>query len=331
VRCIGSIDMTAKNHARQTGRDVSLPSLPLWIALMLGLALFATACSPKRAAVNLIADTMAEGGDVYASESDPELVIEAVPFGLKTMEGLLETSPEHNALLLALAKGFTGYGYLLQDRAERFDAQDLRQARELRARARGLYLRGRDYALRGLAVAHRGIIAAVNEDPESALASTTKEDVPFLYWAGAAWAGAISLGKDDLDLVVALPTAGALVGRVLDLDPSYGEGAADEFFIAYESGRPGGNIEAARAHYRRALEFSDGRRASVHLALAENVAVPTQDVEAFRALLEAALAIDPDAVPNLRLVNTLAQRRAEWLKARIPDLFLIADFPEDLS
>ncbi len=303
----------------------------VWVVLLAGVAMLMTACSPKRAAVNLIGDALAEGGDVYASEPDPELVIEAVPFGLKTMESLLETSPDHRGLLLATAKGFTGYAFLLQDRADRIDERDLRGARTLRARARGLYLRGRDYALRGLAVAHPDIVAALDEDPEAALAETTEDDVPFLYWAGAAWAGAISLGKDDLDLVVALPAAGALVGRVLALDPAYGDGAADEFFIAYESGRPGGDVEAARAHYDRALALSRGERASVHLALAENVEVPAQDLAAFRTLLEAALAIDPDAVPSLRLVNTLARRRAEWLKAHIPDLFLLADVPEASS
>jgi len=322
--------MTAMSQIRRTGSEVPF-LLPMWVAIFVGLAVLVTACSPKRAAVNLIGDALTEGGDVYASEPDPELVIEAIPFGLKTMEGLLETSPEHRGLLLALAKGFTGYAFLLQNRAEPIDGRDLQAARALRARARGLYLRGRDYALRGLAVAHPDVVAAIDEDPEAALAQTTKDDVPFLYWAGAAWAGAISLGKNDLDLVIALPIAGALVGRVLDLDPAYGDGAADEFFIAYESGRPGGDVEAARAHYDRALALSGGKRASVYLALAENVEVPAQDLEAFRALLEAALAIDPDAVPSLRLVNTLAQRRAEWLKAHIPDLFLIADFPEASS
>lgn len=319
--------MSTTSQIRRSRRGIATLFLVRFV-LLIGVAVLAAGCSPKRAAVNLIGDALAEGGDVYASEPDPELVVAAVPFGLKTMEGLLETSPEHRGLLLALAKGFTGFAFLLQDRADRIDGQDLQGARALRARARGLYLRGRDYALRGLAVAHPDIVAAIDEDPAAALARTAEDDVPFLYWAGAAWAGAISLGKDDLDLVVALPSAGALVGRVLALDPAYGDGAADEFFIAYESGRPGGDVEAARGHYVRALALSGGRRASVHLALAENVEVPAQDLEAFRALLEAALAIDPDAVPSLRLVNTLARRRAEWLKAHIPDLFLIADIPE---
>ena len=44
----------------------------------------------------------------------------------------------------------------------------------------------------------------------------------------------------------------------------------------------------------------------------------------FRSLLSAALEVDPDAVPELRLVNTLAKQRALWLEVSIDDLFLDA-------
>ncbi|MEE8533333.1 MAG: TRAP transporter TatT component family protein, partial [Alphaproteobacteria bacterium] len=102
-------------------------------------------------------------------------------------------------------------------------------------------------------------------------------------------------------------------------------GAAHEFFIPYEGSRPGGSAEEARRHYRRALALSGGARASVYLALAEAVTVPEQNLAEFRDLVAAALTVDPDAVPALRLANTLARRRAQWLESRIPELFVDAD------
>ncbi len=234
-------------------------------------------------------------------------------------------SPEHRGLLLAAANGFTGYAYLLQDEADRLDAADLRRARELRARARKLYLRGRDYALGGLEAAHPGFTAALHGGGALAIAATAADDVPFLYWAGAAWAGALSAAKDDLGLIAELPVAAALVGRVVELDETYDAGAAHEFFVAYEGSRPGGSAAQAREHYRRAVEISRGRRASVHLALAEAVAVREQNLAEFRALISAALAVDPDRAPELRLVNAIARRRARWLESRIADLFVDAD------
>ncbi len=303
---------------------IALAGITLVCLILTGLL---AACSPKRMVVDMVGGAMAGSGGTYASDDDPDLVREALPFGLKTMEGLLEVSPENRDLLLATARGFTAYAYLLQAEADRIEEDDLGGARALRARAHRLYLRGRGYALRGLEVRHDGFQAALALDPEAALAEATDEDTAFLYWGGASWAGALSADKSDLELVAELPTAAALVARVLALDAAYDGGAAHEFFISYEGGRPGGDAELARAHYAQALALSGGTRASVHLALAETVAVQQQDLAEFERLLDAALAVDPDAAPELRLVNTLARRRAEWLRAHIPDLFLLAEEP----
>lgn len=238
-------------------------------------------------------------------------------------------SPDHRPLLLSAASGFTAYAFLLQADLPQLDLTDLPRARELRARVRKLYLCGRDYALRGHEVAHPGFSVRLSRDRAAALAMTTRDDVPFLYGAGASWAGALTAAKDDLDLIAALPIAGALVGRVLDLDEGYELGAAHEFFISYERSRPGGDPGLAREHYRRALQISEGQRASVHLALAEAVTIREQNLAEFRALIVAALAVNPDKVPALRLVNTIAQRHARWLEGHISDLFLEADQPKE--
>jgi len=160
---------------------------------------------------------------------------------------------------------------------------------------------------------------------DTTLARTDEEDIPFLYWGGAAWAGALTAAKDDPDLIAGLPFAAAMVGRVLELDETFEEGAAHEFFLGYEAGRAGGDIEKAKGHYDSALAISGGKKASLYLSYAESILVQEQNLAEFRRYLDAALAIDPDAWPELRLVNTLAQERAEWLHDSIPDLFLDAD------
>lgn len=288
-----------------------------------------SACSVKRTAVNILGDALSGGGGAYTSDNDPDLIREALPFGLKTYESLLDVSPEHEGLLLAAAKGFTAYAYLLQDEADRKDATDLPAARALRKRARNLYLRGRDYALRGLAVSHDGFAKNLRKDMAATLAKTKPEDTPFLYWGGAAWAGALSAAKDDLNLMLELPFAAAMVRRSMDLDETYEQGAAHEFFISYEGGRPGGDVAKARRHYKRALELSGGTRSSVYLALAQAVVIKEQNAAEFRGLLEKALKVDPDAIAEIRLANYVARRRALWLKSRIPDLFVVASIGEN--
>jgi predicted anti-sigma-YlaC factor YlaD len=294
-----------------------------------------TGCSPQRLVVDLVGNALTRNDDVWASDDDLELIRDAVPFGLKTYESLLATSPHHRGLLLAAGRGFTQYAYaFVHSEADRLDPTDRLQARTLRVRAHKLYLRGRDYALRGLDVAHPGFTAMLRTHSTAALSMTTSDDIALLYWAGAAWAGALTTAKDDLQLLADLPIAVACMQRVLDLDETYDRGAAHEFFIVYEGSRPvamGGSPARARMHYQRATALSGGRRASVHLALAEAVSVHEQNLAEFQALLEAALAVDVDQVPALRLANILAQRRAQWLKSRIPELFIEADQPKEKS
>jgi len=80
---------------------------PMIRRAVLGLmALSLPACSPKLVAVNILGDALARGGGVYASDEDPDLIREAIPFGLKTYESLIEVSPEHQGLLLAAARHY---------------------------------------------------------------------------------------------------------------------------------------------------------------------------------------------------------------------------------
>lgn len=95
--------------------------LRLVSANLLVLSLLA-GCSVRQVAVHWLGDALAGGGGVYASDNDPDLIREALPFGLKTFESLLESAPEHRGLLQATAQGFTAYAYFLQLEAERLDA-----------------------------------------------------------------------------------------------------------------------------------------------------------------------------------------------------------------
>jgi|SRR5579863_736921 len=303
------------------------PARAATAAVSLLLALAAAGCSVQSLIVDKAGDALAQGGSVYASDDDPELVWQAVPFGLKTIESLLAQSPRHRGLLLAAASGFTEYAYgAVQQEADFVEARDLARATELRNRARKLYRRALGYGFRGLEVDLPGLRERLRTDPDAAhaLAATTRQQVPLLYWTGAAWGAAIAISKDDPELSADQSRAAALILRGLALDEGFEAGAGHDFMIAYEGGRAsvGGSIEEARRHLRRALELSHGHRAAPLVGFAEAVSVSRQDKAEFKQLLAQALAVDVDAAPEFRLANVLAQRRARWLLGRVDELFV---------
>lgn len=303
-----------------------MPRARVAMALAMTGALLAGGCSLRRMAVNALGDALAGGTSGWASDEDLELIRDATPFALKTIESVLAESPRHRGLLLAAASGFTQYAYaFVQGEADFFEDEDLARATALRARAVRLYLRARTYGLRGLEVGHPGLAERLLGDPAGALAPTRREDVALLYWTAAAWGAAIALAKDNSELAADLPVVEALARRALALDEGFSEGAIHDFFIAFEGGRPaaaGGSAERARRHFQRAVELSRGQRAAPFVTLAEAVCVAEQNRAEFEALLHRALAVDLEAAPGQRLANQVAQRRARWLLARADDLFL---------
>ncbi len=277
---------------------------------------------------NGIGNAISSGPDVFGSDNDPELVRDALPFGLKTMESLLLTVPKHRGLLLTTCKGFTEYAAaFVQMEADRIEPGDYAAANEMRERALKLYLRGRDYGLRGLALRNRGIGTQLQLDPKVAAARIGVKDVPMLYWTAAAWGSAISLGKDRADLLADLPAVRALVERGLVLDEGYDGGAIHEAMIILEALPPamGGSPDSARLHFERAVALSKGARASPYVTMAQSVSVLTQNRAEFDRLLHQALAVDPDRDPTQRLATLVLQRRARMLLQREDDLFLEPD------
>jgi len=296
----------------------------LRLSCFLGIGLAACGCSGMF--VDIAADALAGDGQTYASDDDPELVRDALPFALKTTEGLLATEPDNTKLLLAAASGFTQYAYaFIQSDAEQLDQSDPKAALRIFARARRMYARARRYGMRGLSALHPGFAAAFAKDRKAAVARLEASDVAMIYWTAAPWAAQISISKDDPQLIAELPSVEALMGRALALDEAWGHGAIHEFYVAYDAGRSeasGGGRVRAKKHFDRALELSHGKKLAPLVTWAEQVAVQAQDRKLFDRMLGRVLAFDADSAPEFRLANLIAQRQARRLEARAGDLFL---------
>lgn len=304
-------------HVRTFPRGVGL-------ALRAGLALGALglgACSGV--ATRAAADALSGSGGVFAKDDDPELIADAAPFGLKTMEAVLQEEPEHERLLLALTSGYAQYAFaFLAEEADRIREDDYERAERLDARTGKLYARALRYGMRALEARHDDFEARMRSEDPALVEELEADDVPFLYWAAAAWGLSIAASDFSPEAIADFPLAMRLAQWGLDLDEAYEDGALHTLMLTFEASSPNGSLERAAAHYERALALDRGRRAGTFVSMAENVCVRTQDVVRFHALLERALKVDAQAHPDDRLVNVIMQRRARRLLGRADDLFL---------
>jgi predicted anti-sigma-YlaC factor YlaD len=308
-------------------RRLSAP-LVLSGALMIAFS----GCSLETWAVRQVSNLLtgdgstADAGTVFTGEEDPELVAQSLPFTMKLHESLLAVDTENAGLYLATGRLFATYANaFVQGPAEELPNTEFAQRSSELARAKRLYLRAREFVLTGLELLHPGSRAGLLEgDLAATLATLDPTVADYVYWVAASWLGAFTADQFDFELILTLQRAAAMLEQVNAWDPVYDNGGVHEILISYYGGLPaelGGSKELAVSHFESATAASAGKKASPYLALATALAVPNQDREQFRDLLETALAIELD-IDAYRLINVLGQRHAAWLLAHEEDYFL---------
>ena len=321
-----SVDESMSGYSRGVGLKAMRALFRRWTMMggICALALTLSGCSIKKVAINALGNALSEGTSSYGKDDDPELVRDAVPFGLKTIEMLIEQSPKHKGLLTAACSGFTQYSYaFVQQDADFIEEQDFDRAKEMRIRAKKLYLRAFEYGMRSIETEFAGFRDQLRKDPDTALAKMTKKHVPRLYWTGASWAAAFAINKADPDLAADQTLIEKMMQRALALDESWDMGAIHDFFISWEGGHTasGGSYEKARQHFDRSVALSRGLLAGPYVSLAEAVSVPQQNKKEFQEVLNIALKTNINQAPDHKLANVISQRRARWLLGRVDELF----------
>lgn len=291
------------------------------MTLSILVLMFLSACSIQKLAVNALADTLAGSGgssNAFMRDNDPQLVAEALPFTIKLYETLLEQSPEHRDLILSTASLFIMYANaFVWGPAEELPSEEFEAQYQARLRAKALYLRGRDLLFKGMDLKFPGFSqVALQGKLDSYLAQVTTEDLPYLYWLGAGWFGAFSLDNFDVELAISARTAALILARAYELDPEFQDRTLDEFYITFHASAPegyGGDPARVEYHLNRVLELRGDSSVGPYIAYARSVAIPNQDFALFRDLIQQALAIEVEQYPNQLLLNTINQRKAQWL------------------
>ncbi|MCL2844855.1 MAG: TRAP transporter TatT component family protein [Chitinivibrionia bacterium] len=293
--------------------------------LILIFALFLLNGCGRKTMLNRVSDTLSGGGNAsfIMNDDDPEFVAAALPLALKMYEGLIEANPRHVGLRSAAAMGFASYAYaFLHYNAD--TTSDPIMRRHLFTRARNMYIRARDYGLSALELRHPNFRAELAKNPEATLAAVGIRDIDLLYWTGIAWMGAFTSDRSNFRLALTVPQAKALLFRVAELNPDYGNGALDEFFITLFGTMPasmGGDPEKARYHFERAVKLSENQSISAYINYVMAISVSNQNGAEFDSLLNIAAQIRVDDIPEMRLLRVLQNRRVRHLREN-RDLFI---------
>jgi tetratricopeptide (TPR) repeat protein len=270
-------------------------------------------CSLNRLAIRSTGEILEGSLEALYSESDLDLAETATKAELKMLEGLIIKDPGNRKLLTLAARGFASYamGFVEDDSPDR---------------AREFYRRGMEYGFSALEPALSLQTARISSFPEfeQAVAKIGADRQEELFWTTFAWGGMVSLSLSDPQALADLPRVQAMMERALVLDENYYYGGPHLFLGTFHASRPpllGGDPETARKYFEKALDIGKRRFLMALVYYARTYAVTVQDRDLFERLLKEVTAASLEAIPEERLSNTLAVKKAELYLKDIDEYF----------
>jgi hypothetical protein len=245
-------------------------------------------------------------------QSDVALVRQALPSYLLLIDGLIQSYPDNQNLLLAGAQAYVSFASLL-------DEQETN-------RAALLIQKGKGYALKALELdpLFKGTLEGPVDAFRDRLAKADTSKVSLLFNVGSIWGTWIAQGPDSVEGMADLPKVEAIIDRLLQLGPDYYYGGPHLFKAILLSARPvqfGGNLDKANEHFQQALKDSQGKFLMTSVYYAQYYAKQRLDRELFTKTLNGVLNNPADTDPDLTLMKTLAQEKARKLLSQADEFF----------
>ena len=209
------------------------------------------------------------------------------------------------------------------DEAIKAKNEDYSLSKSIYSRAHIDFIRSIEYINRSLVLDYPNYNRWLNEK-KSINIKFKKESAEKLYWAAAAYAGAIQSSNGSPEWVVQLPKIGKLLETGMLLDPEWNFGSFYTAMISYTLIRHDARdnkMDIAKSFFQKAVIASKGQDLSPYISYAQNIAITEQDKNEFTNMLYKALNIDIYANPELTLNNYVNRKKANWLLDNIEEYF----------
>jgi hypothetical protein len=300
----------------------------------------------QKLAINTTASLLLPGSAEIETEGNFEIFRNAVPANIKMIEGMLYLEPENRDLLLLTMKSYAGYAYVVNETDLLIDQLSGQSVEESFSYLQSLlnYSKAVEYGYRLLATygLQNADLVQVFRQPnginnllDEHLGNHEKSREAIFVLAQSL-GGLINLQRKNLGLMAQLPLVKGLFDWTCQKDPEQHFGGCDQFYGAYEAGRPqllGGNPKLGKEIFLKRIE-----RAPYNLfqrvGFLQFYAIPQMDEAAYRGqekfLTEAqkqfkeSLIYTPllkssknpffELPPRLRLYNAVAIKRFEIMQ-----------------
>jgi len=289
-------------------------------AVAVVLLAMTTACGCiKSALLNGQIKGTRDGSAAIDTLSDFEVARTVAYAGLGQFEGMHELAPDNEDALFLLTKGWaaTSFAFIEDDYEIASDADDEARAEYHRARARVAYDRAIQYGIALLEMRAAGFDKAKTNvaTMKRYLSQFYRGDALNLLWVGQAWLARANISKDDTTIVAELHVGEALLGRSVELNETLEYAAGRTTLGAYHARTAMAELDLSQNQFLRAIELTRGKALLPKFELAKTYYCMKGDKVSYEKTLREVIDA-PDVLPEQRLQNTIAKRRARRYLAK---------------
>lgn len=254
-----------------------------------------------------------EASDVVQTMHDFEAAEEAAYGSMGMLEGLHKLVPDDEDGLILLTRAWSGIAFAFMDdeREDALDHKDEQLAAYHEARARQAFKRARFYGTELVDLRAKGFKEA--QKNAATLRAwlqenyTDKDRAEELLWLAFSIVGRVGFDLDNPETVAELWIGIELAEHSLRLNETLEYGTGHTMIGAAQAGLQ--DYAGAKKHFDRALELSGGKVLTAQVTMAQRYYCPKRDKKMYFEMLNQVLA-SPDPLPEQRLSNTIAKRRA---------------------
>lgn len=283
-------------------------------------------CSPKKVAINQMADLIVNNTIVFEDDSNLDFVEKAIPSNLKLLEILYRENPSNTNLALLLSKYYGLYSFAFYDlRADIELYSTDPKVLELQSAARATYKKGSEFALSILEKeGFSAYFEAGNKAELEKILALKRVYLEAAFFFAFNYGLYINLSRDNPELLSKLPAVAIIMELVLKLDENFFFGGSHLFYLFYYASRSkmlGGSPEEALKHYEKLKVINKNTFLLADLFFARYYAVQVQDEKLFTESLEFIQQAKADVLPGFSLGTALSKRYSKALLERKGEFF----------
>jgi hypothetical protein len=272
--------------------------------LPLGLLFLVQGCAVKSNMMTSLSRSILNNNDL-------NMVASGAPAYLIMVDSLIDQAPDSPDMLSSGAQLYTAYSDVFVTNKDR---------------KKKLADKAMNYALQSICAAKSDACDLKNQpfgQFRTVVNDLEKDELPYLFTLGNAWASWIMAHKDDFNALADIARIEAIMNRIIELDDTYKDGAADLYLGTLATFLPpalGGKPEQGKRYFEKAISICEGKNLMAKVVYAKLYAKMMFDRPLFDKLLKEVMETDPN-IDGYTLLNTYAQQQAKQLLDDADDYF----------